>query len=271
MLPAGIYVLTRIGANEGANASGDLDVLSDITIEGAGAATTVIDGNGTDRVLNLHNGSSLAIPGVTIANGDPGNGWGFGGGIQSIGAELEVLDSVIRDNLGYGGGIYAASSVVNIENTTITNNSGEGGSGLRQDRGTVNIINTTISGNAMTREGSGSFGGAAILYQSTSGAGTLNIDHSTITDNTSASVGGGISISLLGGSVTVNLKNSIVANNTAVLVGPDCNGTIESAGFNIPGTTPTAPSTTPPATRWAPVGAPSTHYSALWPTMAAQP
>ena len=51
VLPAGIYVLTRIGANEGANASGDLDVLSDITIEGAGAATTVIDGNGTDRVL----------------------------------------------------------------------------------------------------------------------------------------------------------------------------------------------------------------------------
>ena len=52
----------------------------------------------------------------------------------------------------------------------------------------------------MTREGSGSFGGAAILYQSTSWAGTLNIDHSTITYNTSASVGGGISISLLGGS-----------------------------------------------------------------------
>ena len=33
----------------------------------------------------------------------------------------------------------------------------------------------------------------------------------------------------------MNLKNSIVANNTAVLVGPDCNGTIESAGFNILG------------------------------------
>ena len=52
VLSAGTYVLSPGStADEDNNASGDLDVLSDITIEGAGAATTVIDGNGTDRVL----------------------------------------------------------------------------------------------------------------------------------------------------------------------------------------------------------------------------
>src|SRR5262245_60599913 len=44
-VPAGTYVLTLIGANEDAAASGDLDVGGDLTIQGVGAATTLIDGN----------------------------------------------------------------------------------------------------------------------------------------------------------------------------------------------------------------------------------
>ena len=76
VLSAGTYVLSLSTADEDNNASGDLDILSDIVIEGAGASTTVIDGNGTDRVLDLDNGSSLAISDVTISNGDPGNGLG---------------------------------------------------------------------------------------------------------------------------------------------------------------------------------------------------
>ena len=115
-------------------------------------------------------------------------------------------------------------------------NSSEGGSGLFQDQGTVNIINSTISGNQMTREGIGSLGGAGILYQGTGGTGTLNIDHTTITNNTSASNGGGISVFPgITGVVTVTMKNSIIAGNTAGLARPDCWATIDSAGLNILG------------------------------------
>src|SRR5207248_424021 len=44
-LPAGTYTLTIAGADEDAGATGDLDITDDLTINGAGAATTIIDGS----------------------------------------------------------------------------------------------------------------------------------------------------------------------------------------------------------------------------------
>jgi len=44
-IPTGIYVLTIQGIGENAAATGDLDITDEITITGAGAANTVIDGN----------------------------------------------------------------------------------------------------------------------------------------------------------------------------------------------------------------------------------
>ena len=65
-LPAGTYTLTG-AAGEDANASGDLDITSDMTIDGAGAKTTIIQGGTAspispslcvdcvDRVLHITN------------------------------------------------------------------------------------------------------------------------------------------------------------------------------------------------------------------------
>ena len=55
-LPAGNYILTLTGTNEDAAATGDLDITDSsgaLTMAGAEAATTVIDGNGTDRVFHI--------------------------------------------------------------------------------------------------------------------------------------------------------------------------------------------------------------------------
>src|SRR5262245_3252456 len=41
VLAAGTYTLTRAGAGEDAAATGDLDILHDLTIQGAGAAVTI--------------------------------------------------------------------------------------------------------------------------------------------------------------------------------------------------------------------------------------
>jgi CSLREA domain-containing protein len=40
-LPAGTYTLLLTGAGENANATGDLDILNNLTIDGAGAASTI--------------------------------------------------------------------------------------------------------------------------------------------------------------------------------------------------------------------------------------
>src|SRR5438105_616173 len=50
IVPAGTYTLTLAGANEDYAATGDLDIRGDMTISGAGADTTIIDGGGLDRV-----------------------------------------------------------------------------------------------------------------------------------------------------------------------------------------------------------------------------
>jgi CSLREA domain-containing protein len=48
---AGTYELTIPGANEGAGATGDLDIRDDLTIVGQGPGATIIDANGIDLVL----------------------------------------------------------------------------------------------------------------------------------------------------------------------------------------------------------------------------
>ena len=52
-LPAGTFTLALAGAEEDANATGDLDVLASVTIEGASATTTIVDANGLDRVFDV--------------------------------------------------------------------------------------------------------------------------------------------------------------------------------------------------------------------------
>ena len=44
-LPAGTYGLSRSGAGEDANSTGDLDVTENVTIDGAGEAPTTVDVN----------------------------------------------------------------------------------------------------------------------------------------------------------------------------------------------------------------------------------
>src|SRR4051794_3240552 len=68
-LPGGHYTLSIANANENANATGDLDVLSNLTIAGAGFAATTVDANGIDRVLEIHPGRIATVRGVTITGG----------------------------------------------------------------------------------------------------------------------------------------------------------------------------------------------------------
>src|SRR2546425_290335 len=83
VVPAGTYVLTIAGQGEDAAATGDLDVTDDVSITGAGPDSTIIDGNGIDRVFQTSNSvSNGTISNLTIRNGNPGPG-GYGGGIYN--------------------------------------------------------------------------------------------------------------------------------------------------------------------------------------------
>jgi CSLREA domain-containing protein len=73
-IPAGTYVLDLTGSGDDTNATGDLDITDDVTINGAGEETTIIDGNGTDRVLHVFSSATVVVNDVTIRNGKADDG-----------------------------------------------------------------------------------------------------------------------------------------------------------------------------------------------------
>jgi CSLREA domain-containing protein len=227
-LPAGTYLLTIPGAGTG-NASGDLD-LTGITIDGAGASTTIIDGNQLDRVIEVLSGYTATLNDVTITNGKGPNGTYQdcgGGGVHNSGT-LTLQNSVVSNNTpGYitgasytddgcfGGGVYSDGTLT-IENTTIRDNSagdangslfGGYGGGVYIESGTAAIQDSTISGN-LTGDGSPDGYGGGVFNQ-----GTLTIENSTLSGNNSGDGSGGGTYNSSGGTLT--LIHSTITGNTA--------------------------------------------------------
>ncbi|GEM_PF-1394468 len=163
VLPAGTYFLAVAGPGEDANATGDLDIASDITIAGAGMADTVIDGDHLDRVLQIASGAVVSIHDLTISNGRapdgqaPGDYGQDGGGILN-GGSLSLTDVTVNDcaagdgsdfydtggdrdeggDGGQGGGIYNSGTLQLLRSRILGNRSGAGGdmaSGSEEDSG----------------------------------------------------------------------------------------------------------------------------------------
>ena len=70
-LPAGKYTLKLVGAGENGAASGDLDLLGNVQINGAGAKGTVIKGK-KDRVIHVAAGVTASLSNLTLASGKDG-------------------------------------------------------------------------------------------------------------------------------------------------------------------------------------------------------
>ncbi len=107
-----------------------------------------------------------------------------------------------------------------IDGLTIKNGDSGSGGGIFNG-GTLNLTNSTVSGNSATS-------GGGILN---AGTGTLNLTNSTVSGNSATNSGGGI---LNGGDAT--LANTIVAGNSAP-TNPDAQGRFASQGHNLIGNT----------------------------------
>lgn len=221
ILSAGTYTLSLIGAGEDANATGDLDINSNLTISGAGATSTTIDGGAIDRVFEVHLGTTVQVNGVTIQNGSIA---GFGGGIFNRGT-MTIDQSSIDDNettgtnlSGGGGGIFNQGTMT-ITKSTVSNNTSQGrGAGIYNLDLTLNITNSTISTNT-------GLNGAGIFNR----FGTVQLSNSTVANNTATDNGGGIWN--FGG--IMRLAKTIVGNNMAPTASDDCAGIITSLGYNL--------------------------------------
>ena len=212
LLPAGTYTLVLPGGAENANATGDLDILEDLTINGAGADTTTIDGGGIDRVLDIPLGDpTVQLNNLAITDGQ----WASGGGINSEGT-LTLNYVVVCTNTvtGGGGGINNVGGTLTLNDSTVrgntaTNSNSEGG-GIDNDLGATTTLNrSSVSGN------SAGYGGG-IDNNVGPALNTLILNNSTVSGNSATTHGGGIrTLFTINGPHKVILLNSTIADNTA--------------------------------------------------------
>jgi len=255
-VPAGTYTLTIAGTGENAAATGDLDINSNITIDGAGADSTIIQAgtlgvggppNGIDRVFHVTGAYTVNISSVTVRNGNADLTSDNGGGIFNNAGTLTITNCTLSGNTAdiYGGGIDNEGGTLVITNSTFSGNSVNAqGSGIFNYYATLTITNSTFSGNSAGDAGGGifNFGGTATITNSTfSGnsaiggggailgfgtAGTLTITNSTFSGNSATNFGGGIRVA----AGTATLRNTIVANSAS---GGNCSGLPINGGNNI--------------------------------------
>jgi CSLREA domain-containing protein len=263
-LAAGTYVLGPALNTDGED-SGDLNLIAPpsgnpvITVAGAGNATTIIDGNATDRILTVDAGRTAVISGVTLRNGSFPDPNGSGGGILNHGV-LTLSNAVLRDSIAgsCGGGVYNENQL-GIYSSTITSNSSTIGGGICNVTGAgLTIVKSTIHTNDARLGGGIDNDGVCVVASSTiSGnkvrgagggvynVGTIDFYSSTIVfnkadlDNLGGLTGGGIyNNAVEGANGVVNLRNSVVAGNTEgePIFGAekpnDCYGTLSSYGRN---------------------------------------
>jgi CSLREA domain-containing protein len=222
-VPAGTYVLTIAGANEDLAATGDLDIAGDLTIAGAGAATTIIDGNGAvtgDRVFQITTGSSglfvgVAISGVTIRGGIAPSAQN-GGGINNSNGRLTLNNVTVTGNSAgvsgdtsgaSGGGIHnpnTAGVTLALTNSIVSDNRAfRTGGGINNGRAaTVAITNSVLSRNTA---GHPAIGGSGIGGLDSNGP--ADIVNSMVADNSGNSGGGVLANGLM------NITNSSISSN----------------------------------------------------------
>ena len=139
-----------------------------LTIQGAGADKTVLDGGGSVQILYIDTGTDggdVTIKDMAFENGNGGNG----GGIYVHGSSINITikESTFSGNsasYGWGGGVYGHlsndSAILNVYNNILFNNTANAGGNDGDDLyvnsdgngnstgSTVNLYNNNLSGNA---------------------------------------------------------------------------------------------------------------------------
>ena len=204
-LETATYTLTGT-AGEDAAASGDLDILEDVTIGGTATASTIIDGGGVDRVFDIGTGVIVTLSDLTVRGGSvPSES---GGGIRNAGT-LSLDNTTITTNVaGLDGGAIVNSDTLTLTESTVSGNDASGnGGGIFNDNG-LTVTRSTVSGNDAS--GAGSNGGG--IYNAAGGS--LTTTNSTITDNFADDSGGGIFNS---SGATVASTNDTISDNSAAI------------------------------------------------------
>lgn len=238
VVPANTYTLT----------SGALAIAKSLTITGAGANSTFIDGNGTSRVFETSGTTSnIRIGGVTIRDGNApvASATAEGGGVFNSNATLTLSDDVIDGDTAiangagpggsggnaFGGGVFS-SGTLNLIDSRVSNDiasangnsgqfAGDAFGGGIESEGTLTVIGSTfISDTVLSDGGSGSDGtnawggGLSILP-----AGPSSVSSSTFTANVVEATGNAGGGNAWGGAIFLDTNSPAVSATNLVVTG----------------------------------------------------
>lgn len=208
--------------NQAASTGGDV---------ASGGTLNISDSSFTGSIASGGGGSVSVLGGLpaTITRASIGNGSsGVGGAIyMNYGSSLNLINSTLSNNTAasISGAIFMYNSnTLNITGSTISGNSGgrQGGAFYAPGGSTINLTNSTFANNSASDRGGAIFNGGA----------TININNVTFANNSIPSSGQGGAI-WEASSNHITLRNSILAGNSASGGGPDCYGSLISAGYNL--------------------------------------
>jgi predicted outer membrane repeat protein len=230
MLPAGTFQLAIVGTGEGVSPAlpkiGDLDItVSGVTVQGAGAASTIIQQTSTqDRLfdvnVNFIGNFVFTLDGVTISGGRETSGVA-GGGV-------------------FSGSSSGAASLTTIKNCRFINNrasgAGLGGGGWAHTGGDAIVTNCVFGGPGAGEPNSANTSGGAIYFDGYGTVATLTVTNCTFTNNiagSGAAGGGAIDVATVNlGTGVYNIGGCTFSGNQATNAGGGAI-TIESGTLNV--------------------------------------
>ena len=181
---------------------------TDITLQGAAAATTILDGGGAVRIL--YSSGAITVSDLTFDDGYTAGD--DGGAIRATTAT--VTDSSFTNNTADDGGAINASTATVTDSTFTANTATQGGA--------IWAPTATVTGSTFTGNDATDYGGA--INADT----TATVSSSTFTNNTAAYSGGAID------AVTATVTDSTFTRNSATTDGgaiAATNGTIARSRF----------------------------------------
>ncbi len=223
-------------------------ITEDLIIEGNGNVIERTPNAIVMRVMTV-NEANVTLRNTTIMGGNDGPGGGIyvrnggltlensnivdniistqGAGLFLLESDLVMTGSTLSGNEAgdEGGALFFSNSVngkATISNSTFTDNQAEVGGAVYIASGTVDILDSVISGNDASEDGGG-------IHQP---SGTLTVERTTLDDNTAPAYGGSISTS-----GDLNLSYSTVSNSNAyagggLFVGRSGQATISNSTFS---------------------------------------
>ena len=217
VLGSSTYLLTRIGLDDDANLTSDLDITDSVTISGNGADITFIAGGNSysGRVLHVVSGT-VQLKNLTLKNGDLPGGRSGGGLLTELGTTTTLNGVTVRHNSADGdaGGILNRGTMTLTSSTVTDNhalNCSLGGGGLFNDAAELTLIDSRVDGNSA--HGDEAHGGG--IYSASK---ELVVDNTTVANNSLSTTASGI---VSGGGIytqgaLLQINQSTVSGNSVV-------------------------------------------------------